>query len=230
MDFAANGTTLHAARRGPVERGVEVQNCVRPGGSFGDGSVRRAWLVVLAVGVVVALAGCSSSSHPASSQTSSSAGTTATTGPSASAAASSTSAATSSGGSTRPVLVSPLCNILDRNTVVRVMGASAGSCQNFSPEGEAGRCLWGTLGANTNTVQLTAFTAATLATRKVGWRLAFPTVSGVGQGAWSRGAITLGTEKNVVLYVDYASFGLELAVSAPNATLAMAVALAQSVK
>ena len=110
------------------------------------------------------------------------------------------------------------------------MGASAGTCQNFAPEGEAGRCLWGTLGASTNTVQLTAFTGTTLATRKIGWRLAFPTVSGVGQGAWSRGAIALGTEKNVVLYVDYGSFGLEFAVSAPNATLAMAVTLAQSVQ
>jgi hypothetical protein len=127
-------------------------------------------------------------------------------------------------------MMTPLCNILDRNTVVRVMGASAGSCQNFANEGEAGRCLWGTLGANTSTVQLTAFTGATLATRKVGWRVAFPAVSGVGQGAWSRGAIALGAEKNVVLYVDYGSFGLELAVSSPNATLAMAVTLAQSVK
>lgn len=110
------------------------------------------------------------------------------------------------------------------------MGSSAGSCQNFAAEGTAGRCLWGTLGTSGSTVQLTAFTGAVLAARKVGWQAAFPAVHGVGLGGWSHGAVNLGKLVNVVLYVDYGTFGLEFAVSSPAATLAMAVTLAQSIK
>jgi hypothetical protein len=190
-------------------------------------------VVVVAVGAVLALGGCGSSSHPATSNTSSSVGVTATTGSSNSTSGSTGPGSTTSGSSpasTAPTLVTPLCNILDASTVVRVLGPTAGSCQNFANEGEAGRCLWGKLGTTGNSVQLTAFTGTTLATRKSGWKAVFPTVSGVGQGAWSHGAVNLGKLINVVLYVDYGTFGLELAVSAPNATVAMAVTLAQSVK
>ncbi len=197
-------------------------------------SARRARLVVvISVGGVMALGGCGSSSRPATSNTSSSVGVTATTGSSNSTSSSTGPGSTTSGSSpasTTATLVTPLCDILDASTVVRVLGPTAGSCQNFAKEGEAGRCLWGKLGTAGNTVQLTAFTGTTLATRKVGWKAGFPSVPGVGQGAWSHGAVNLGKLINVVLYVDYGRFGLELAVSAPNATVSMAVTLAQSVK
>jgi hypothetical protein len=212
-----------------------VQSGMQSLGFRRGGSARAARLfVVVAVGAVLALGGCGSSSHPATSNTSSSVGVTAPTGSSNSTAGStgpgSTTSGSSSPASTTTTLVTPLCNILDASTVVRVLGPTAGSCQNFANEGEAGRCLWGKLGTTGNSVQLTAFTGTTLATRKIGWKAVFPTVSGVGQGAWSHGAINLGKLSNVVLYVDYGTFGLELAVSAPNATVAMAVTLAQSVK
>jgi hypothetical protein len=199
----------------------------------GGRASRARLVVVVLVGAAMALGACGSSSHPATSNTSSSAGVTATTGSSNSTSGSTGPGSTTSGSapaSTTAALVTPLCNILDASTVVRVLGPTAGSCQNFANEGEAGRCLWGKLGTTGNTVQLTAFTGTTLTTRKIGWKAVFPAVSGVGQGAWSHGAVNLGKQINVVLYVDYGTFGLELAVSAPNATVAMAVTLAQSVK
>ncbi len=197
----------------------------------GDLRSRRYRLVLaLIIGAVMTLTGCKSSSHATSPTTVVSSGPS-TTGSSSSAPASTSAPSTaSSAPKGSPTLVLPLCQILDAATVNRVMGTNVGACQEFSPEGEAGRCLWGTLGAATTTVQLTAFTGAQLATRKLGWQAAFPAVPGVGQGAWSRGPIPLGKIVNVVLYVDYGSFGMEFAVSSPTATLAMAVALGQAVK
>jgi aspartate aminotransferase-like enzyme len=81
-------------------------------------------------------------------------------------------------------------------------------------------------------LQLTAWTGSDLATKRAQWQAVFPAVAGVGQGAWSRGATKFATKSNVVLYVDYGSFGLEFAVTAPaaTATVTMAVTLAQDIK
>lgn len=111
-----------------------------------------------------------------------------------------------------------------------MLGKDAGTCQNFAADQTAGRCLWGTLGLAKSSVQLTAFSGNDFETKKARWKVAFPAVQGVGQGAWSRGPITQGAATSVVLYVDYGSFGMEFAVGAPSATTDMAVKLAQAIK
>jgi hypothetical protein len=90
-------------------------------------------------------------------------------------------------------------------------------------------CLWGNIGPTTS-VQVTGFTGTDLATKKTGWAIGFPAVKGAGNAAWSRGAIPLGSLKNVVLYVDYGNFGLELALGGPNVTIDQALALANKIK
>jgi hypothetical protein len=79
-------------------------------------------------------------------------------------------------------------------------------------------------------VQVTAFTGSDLARRKAGWAIAFPAVKGAGNAAWSRGVVPIGSNKNVVLYVDYGNFGLEFALGGPNVTVDQAVTLANKIK
>jgi hypothetical protein len=110
------------------------------------------------------------------------------------------------------------------------MGSTVSTCQNFDKEDTAGRALWGQLGQTSNSVQLTAFTGADLAQKRIGWNIAFPKVAGVGKAAYSRGPMKIGAINNEVLYVDYGPFGMEFAVSSPTATTADAVKLAQAVK
>jgi len=163
-----------------------------------------------------------SSSPGSSSPGSSSPGSSS---PGSSSPATASPSTTSAGTQT---LLSPLCTILDPSTVSAVIGGN-GSCQEFQPADTAGRCLYGQLGP-TPTLQLTAWTGASLSQRIASWQIGFPPVPGVGQGAWSRGVVTIGGMHNVVLYVNYGSFGLELAVNSATATLANAVTLANDVK
>jgi hypothetical protein len=192
----------------------------------------RPLAVIATLSMVAALAACGSSSSKAS-----------TTKPSGSSGATTAGSTGSSSGSTgttsgspatntsSPTLITPLCGILDASTVVSVVGgAGVGSCQNFANEGDAGRCLWGKLGQGNNSAQLSAFTGADFTTKKLGWQAVFPKVSGAGQGAWSNGAHKIGGINNVVLYVDYGSFGMEFAVSSPTASVQTAVDLAKAIK
>lgn len=129
-------------------------------------------------------------------------------------------------------LVAPLCGLLDTGTVVSVVGGVAPTCQDFAAgDDDAGRALWGKLGPSQSSLEITAFTGAALATRAAQWQAVFPAVPGVGQGAWSRGVVSVGPLQNLVLYVDYGTFGLEFAIGKPSGlTPATAVTLAQSIK
>ncbi len=190
--------------------------------------VRRLAIVAL---LTVGVAACGSSSSKGSGPT-----TVASGSPGGN---STTTAAVSKGGGNSGTTVStaatmklmtPLCNILNSSDVVRIVGGDVGSCQNFANEDTAGRALWGSIGPGKNSLQLTAFTGADLAQKKLGWNLTFPKVAGAGKGAWSRGPLRLGTINNEVLYVDYGDFGLEFAVSSPTADNNTAVQLANAIK
>ena len=101
------------------------------------------------------------------------------------------------------------------------------STRNVASEGDdSGGCIWGTLSTS---LQVTAFTGAQLAQRKLGWQATVPSVGGVGNGAWSRGPLTIANLDSVVLYVDYGDFGLEFAANAPGVTTAKAVTLAKAI-
>jgi hypothetical protein len=159
-----------------------------------------------------------------------SSGTTGTTtgstaAPSGSTAQPSSTTSQPTGGSK---LLANVCSMLDPSAITSVMGVAAQPTQELSADGDrAGGCLYGKFPGG---FQTTTFTGANFDRVKLGWKLGFPTVSGVGNAAYSRGAVPLGNTKNVVVYVDYGDFGMEFAGTSPNATVAQVVKVAQSIK
>ena len=182
---------------------------IRVGHASGPG--RLAVILVATTVALVALAGCKKTSHAkaTSSSTTSTAAASSTAQSSTTNAPSATSTPTTSGG---PVLSSDVCSMLSAGTVGSVLGISASSTRNVASEGDdSGGCIWGTLSTS---LQVTAFTGAQLAQRKLQWQATVPSVGGVGNGAWSRGPLTIANLDSVVLYVDYGDFGLEFAANA----------------
>jgi len=191
--------------------------------------MQKAIVLVVAAASVVSLSACKKSSHSAAKSSSStstpvnsSSGTTGTTA----APSSSTSQQPANGA---PKLLADVCSMLDPSTISSVMGISAQPTQSLSADADrAGGCIYGKLTGGS--LQTTAFTGSQLALNKARWKLVFPAVSGVGNAAYSRGAIQLPNEKNVVLYVDYGDFGMEFAAGSPNATVDQTVKIAQALK
>lgn len=189
--------------------------------------MQKAIVLVVAAASVVSLSACKKSSHSAAKSSSStstpvnsSSGTTGTT------AASSNSTSQPANGA--PKLLADVCSMLDPSTITSVMGVAAQPTQELSAdEDRAGGCLYGKFPGG---FQTTTFTGASFDRDKLGWKLGFPPVSGVGNAAYSRGAFPVGNMKNVVVYVDYGDFGMEFAGTSPNATVAQVVKVAQSLK
>jgi hypothetical protein len=187
-------------------------------------------VLVVAVVSVLGLSACKKSSHAAAKSSSrasttvnTSSGTTGTTTGSTAAPSSSTSQPANSSK-----LLANVCSMLDPSTITSVMGVAAQPTQELSADGDrAGGCLYGKFPGG---FQTTTFTGANFDRDKLGWKLGFPAVSGVGNAAYSRGAVPLGNTKNVVVYVDYGDFGMEFAGTSPNATVAQVVKVAQSIK
>ncbi|HEV2362152.1 MAG TPA: hypothetical protein VGS21_10660 [Acidimicrobiales bacterium] len=189
-------------------------------------------LVVLLVVALLATVGaaCQKSAGGSTTTTAPPVGGSPTTAPSGGGSATTTTGASGAqGGGGAQTLVSPLCNILDGATINRIMGTTVGPCQNFPKEDDSARCLYGDISTE-KTVQLTAWAGALLAPELARWGF-LPKVSGVGQAAWSTGAINLPNGiVDVSLYVNYGSFALQFAVTGPRVSMATAVALAKAIK
>jgi hypothetical protein len=188
-------------------------------------------VIVMAAGAALLVAACGSSGSKASSTTATPGASTATTQSVSASATSSPSGPTTTAASTA-TLPADICTIFDVSTVSSTLGApDITSTRSMGDEDNEPSCLFGTLGPSHTSVQVTAFTGADFATKKTGWKIAFPAVQGAGQGAWSRGVVPLGANlKNAVLYVDYGSFGLQLSLGGANVTVDQAVSLANKIK
>ena len=192
---------------------------------------RTLQLAALAISVAVIATGCSGGS---ASSTTTGSPTSSTPAPAASSTpptAPATSAPATGAAAGSPVLKANVCDMLAVSTISSITGLSVGPGKNLGGGGsaadtESGICLWG---STTQGVQLTAYTAANFAPQKARAQAAATAVPGVGAGAWSRGAVTLGNNKNVVLFVDYGSFGVILAVTTPTASVDTAAALGRAV-
>lgn len=186
-------------------------------------------VALVACGVLLA-AGCGSSSSKASNTTVASNKNSNTTTGNGSSATTSPSGPGTTTAAAAATLPADICTILDVSTVSGTLAApNITSTRSLGNADNEPSCLWGSLGPKPS-VQVTAFTGNDLATKKAGWAIAFPAVKGAGNGAWSRGVVPIGTNKNVVLYVDYGNFGLEFALGGPNVTVDQAVALANKIK
>jgi hypothetical protein len=186
-------------------------------------------VALVACGVFFA-AGCGSSSSKASNTTVASNKTSNTTSGNGSGATAGPSGPTTTTAAAAATLPADICKILDVSTVSGTLAApNITSTRSLGNADNEPSCLWGTLGPNPS-VQVTAFTGTDLATKKTRWAIAFPAVKDAGNGAWSRGVVQIGSNKNAVLYVDYGNFGLEFALGGPNVTVDQAVALANNIK
>ena len=190
--------------------------------------MQKAIVLVVAAASVVSLSACKKSSHSAAkSSSSTSTPVTSSSSTTGTTAAPSSSASQPANGA--PKLLADVCSMLDPSTISSVMGISAQPTQSLPADTDsAGGCIYGKLTGGS--LQTTAFTGSQLALNKARWQLVFPAVSGVGNAAYSRGAIQLPNEKNVVLYVDYGDFGMEFAAGSPNATVDQTVKIAQALK
>ncbi|HEY3834641.1 MAG TPA: hypothetical protein VGO03_20275 [Acidimicrobiia bacterium] len=187
-------------------------------------------LVALAACAALLAAGCGSSGSKAATSTPASNATTKTTAAKVSSATSNPKGPTTTAATTAS-LPADICTLLDVSTVSSTLNApEITATRSMGDEDNEPSCLWGMLGPSTS-LQATAFTGSDLATKKIGWKVAFPAVKGAGNGAWSRGVVPLsGSTKNVVLYVDYGNFGIEYALGGPNVTVDQAVTLANKIK
>jgi len=176
------------------------------------------------------LVGCSSGSGPSTS-TSSAPPVASSPVASSPSATTPSAAASGTGGTGAVVLKADACDMLAITDINTATGLTVGPGKNLGAGGDAadpqsGMCLWG---STTQGVQLTAYTTANFAKQEARAKALAAAVPGVGQGAWSRGAVKLGTMSNVVLFADYGTFGVILAVTTPTASVATAAALGAKV-
>ena len=209
---------------GTILRGTEKASSKR---------TRRAlapsFVVLAACGALLA-AGCGSSSSKASNTTLAPNKTSNTPSGNVSTATTSPSRSSTTTAAATATLPADICKILDVSTASSTLAApNITSTRSMGNADNEPSCLWGTIGPNPS-VQVTAFTGSDLARSKAGWAIAFPAVKGAGNAAWSRGVVPIGSNKNVVLYVDYGNFGLEFALGGPNVTVDQAVTLANKIK
>jgi hypothetical protein len=220
---APPGESEERARIGTIPRATDKASLKR---------ARRAHapsFVVLAACGALLVAGCGSSTSKASNTTAASKKTGNTSG-NVSTDTTSPSGSSTTTTSATATLPADICKILDVSTASSTLAApNITSTRSMGNADNEPSCLWGTLGPNPS-VQVTAFTGTDLARRKAGWTIAFPAVKGAGNAAWSRGVVPIGSNKNVVLYVDYGNFGLEFALGGPKVTVDQAVTLASKIK
>jgi hypothetical protein len=150
--------------------------------------------------------------------------------------ASATTAPTTAQGTptSGPTVLASRCAMLDIATIDSITGLTvgagretkAGSGSGFSA---TGGCVW--FASSITAVQISSFTEAETkaAIASPLFKATHQAVSGVGLAAMGS-AVTSGKVTNVVLYVDFGSFGMEIAVTTPTATLTTAVAVAKALK
>jgi hypothetical protein len=137
----------------------------------------------------------------------------------------------SGAAATTVVLKGNVCDMLAASDIKAATGLSVGPGKNLGAGSDAadpqsGSCLWG---STSQGVQLTAYTAANFAKQEARAKALGTPVNGVGQGAWSRGAVKVGSMSNVVLFADYGTVGVILAITTPTASVDTAAALGAKV-